>query len=866
MRALKRITVHNILPPALEPLNRLALNLHWCWDYRTQQIFSAMDPHEWERSQDPVQLLANISQERLQELANDPGFIDQVAERERALTAYLTANSWFQQPDESTHHAITGVAYFSPEFGVTSALPQYSGGLGILAGDHLKSASDLGVPLIGIGLFYSSGYFRQSLSRDAWQMESYPVSSPEMSPVTLVRDSDERPVTISVGLPGGKLLHAHVWLAQVGRVPLLLLDTDIELNDSSGREVTDRLYGGGSETRLQQEMLLGIGGVRALRAYCAVSGTEAPNVFHTNEGHAGFLGVERIRELVQGESALDFDQALEATRANTVFTTHTPVPAGIDRFPMDMITRYFGGDNAEPGVPVEKIMALGREDSGDYFNMAIMGFRLAGRANGVSELHGKVSREMFAHLWPGFDSADIPITSITNGVHAPTWVAPALVELAEQAGGVGDPDQIWDILGSAPAGDFWEVKRSLREALVTMSRERLRQSWLERGATESEVMWTSTVLDPTILTIGFARRVPSYKRLTLMLRDPERLRRLLTHPDRPIQMVIAGKAHPADDGGKALIAQLVQFADSADVRHRIVFLPNYDIGMATTLYPGCDIWLNNPIRPLEASGTSGMKAALNGALNLSIMDGWWDEWFDGMNGWAIPSASSWTDADARDDYEAQCMYDLIELEVAPMFYRRGQDGLPHDWLDMVRHTLRTLGPKVLATRMVKEYVNRLYAPAALSGATLARDSFHEARELARWKAHVREQWAYLLIDHVDTDIPGAAIAQGSVIPIRAYVHLAGLLPTDVCVEAVFGHVDSRDQIAGARHLALTPVQELGGGRWVFAGDIPVDQSGSLGYSVRMTPHHPHLASTADLGLLVAPVDPVAGGAPEIYLR
>jgi starch phosphorylase len=531
---------------------------------------------------------------------------------------------------------------------------------------------------------------------------------------------------------------------------------------------------------------------------------------------------------------------------------------------VELITRYFGGDNAEMGIPVERVIELGVESSGEFFNMAIMGFRLAGRANGVSVLHGEISRQMFAHLWPNFDVSDIPITSITNGVHAPTWVAPEIFQLAQEEFGTADPDTIWEKMSDIPVNRFWDVKRHLRNELVAMARKRLYESWLERGATPVELGWAQQVLDPEILTIGFARRVPSYKRLTLMLRDQERLRSLLTHPERPIQMVIAGKAHPADDGGKALIQKLVKFADQNDLRHRIVFLPNYDIEMATTLYPGCDIWLNNPIRPLEASGTSGMKAALNGALNLSIMDGWWDEWFDGNNGWAIPSADSLGDPELRDDFEARAMYDLIEFDVAPTFYRRGEDGIPHDWMNMVKHTLRTLGPKVLATRMVKDYVHRLYAPAAISGVDLERNSYQGASELAEWKHRVRSEWQHVSIEHVETDINKDLLILGNSIELRAYINIGNLSTEDISVQAIFGHVDSGDEIVEPNHLELTPEKNIGQGRWVYAGAVPLDKNGAFGYSVRATPSHASLASTADLGLQVIPLAQL--GVTEIVMR
>ncbi|MFM8895812.1 MAG: alpha-glucan family phosphorylase, partial [Actinomycetales bacterium] len=542
-------------------------------------------------------------------------------------------------------------------------------------------------------------------------------------------------------------------------------DSDVEENGPAEREVTDRLYGGGGEHRLQQELLLGIGGVRALRAYCRITGAPAPDVFHTNEGHAGFLGVERIREVVQSDAGLDFDQALQAVRAGTVFTTHTPVPAGIDRFPADLVQQYFGGDNAESRVPVERILRLGAEDfpGGDpaVFNMAVMGLRLAQRANGVSALHGRVSREMFDGLWPGFDPADVPITSITNGVHAPTWVARPIRELAHDGEEVLDEAFAWEAIASTPDDRLWAVKRLLREQLVRMTRDRLRDSWIDRGASPAQLGWIDQALDADVLTIGFARRVPSYKRLTLMLRDADRLRALLLDPQRPIQLVIAGKSHPADDGGKRLIQELVEFADGEDVRHRIAFLPNYDIGMATVLYPGCDVWLNNPIRPLEASGTSGMKAALNGALNLSILDGWWDEWFDGQNGWAIATADGFDDPNLRDDLEAAALYDLITQSVAPAFYELDHEGLPRRWLQMVRHTLRTLGPKVLASRMVREYVERLYLPAAASAQWASADGYAGARGLAQWKERVRGCWPGLAVEHVEADGVGDAVSLGT---------------------------------------------------------------------------------------------------------
>jgi glycogen phosphorylase len=859
VKAIRRFSVRPVLPEPLSPLHDLARNLRWSWHAETRALFKAADPRSWEAAgRDPVRTLGALSADRLQELAADRGFLRRLAVVSGDLHDYLTEPRWYQRAGQEPPRA---VAYFSPEFGITSALPQYSGGLGILAGDHLKSASDLGVPLIGVGLLYRHGYFRQSLSREGWQQEHYPVLDPDEMPLELLRDADGVPAGVTLALPGGRTLHASVRLAQVGRVPLLLLDSDVEENGTAEREVTDRLYGGGSEHRLLQEMLLGIGGVRAVRAYCRLTGHPAPEVFHTNEGHAGFLGLERIRELADAGSA--FDAALETVRAGTVFTTHTPVPAGIDRFDRDLVARHFGEDGELPGVDTQQVLALGRETyaGGDpsLFNMAVMGLRLAQSANGVSTLHGRVSREMFAGLWPGFDPVEVPITSVTNGVHAPTWTAP---EMPRDAHRLAD-------------GELWELRRTLREQLVHEVRDRLHVSCRQRGAARAELGWIDGVLDPEVLTIGFARRVPSYKRLTLMLRDPGRLTELLLHPTRPVQIVVAGKAHPADDGGKRLIQELVRFADDPRVRHRIVFLPDYGMAMARKLYHGCDVWLNNPLRPLEACGTSGMKAALNGCLNLSVLDGWWDEWYDPDFGWAVPTAdgqAAAADEQRRDDIEADALYRLVQDRVAPCFYDRGVSGsgLPDRWIEMVRQTLRRLGPKVPADRMVREYVERLYTPAARAHRALDGTA---AGRLAAWKTRVRREWPRVAVDrveHAGAGAEGASLELGSSLTVRVRVALGGLTPEEVEVQAVAGRVDEADAIAGgdAVRVALKPGTgpDLEG-RWTYEGPLALDRTGSFGYAVRVLPAHPLLSDPAELGLTTAPPDEVlSSGAAGVLLR
>jgi starch phosphorylase len=830
------------LPRPLAPLHDLMLNLRWSWHPPTVELFESIDPAGWAASGgDPVAMLSSMRPGRLADLAADEDFLRRVDAVLADLRGYTGEPRWYQSGAAGGPASLPkAIAYFSPEYGITAVLPQYSGGLGILAGDHLKSASDLGVPIIGVGLLYRHGYFTQSLSADGWQAERYPADDPNGLPLTLLRTPDGEPVKVSVGLADGRLLTAQVWLAQVGRVPLLMLDSYVEENEPALHEVTDRLYGGGSEHRLRQELLLGIGGVRAVRAFCAITGHPEPEVFHTNEGHAGFLGLERIREYVA--SGLSFNEALELSRAGTVFTTHTPVPAGIDRFPRELIERWYHS-GAEPGIGLDEVLALGAETypGGDphMFNMAVMGMRLAQRVNGVSVLHGQVSREMFAGLWPGFDTAEVPIGSITNGVHAPTWVAREVSDLGDSADAA-----------SADAGLLWSIRRQLRARMVTETRRRLRESWQQRGASGAELTWIDDVLDENVLTIGFARRVPSYKRLTLMLNDPHRLAGLLLDPERPIQIVIAGKAHPADEGGKRLIQQMVQFTDSETVRRRIVFLPDYDMALARYLVQGCDVWLNNPLRPLEACGTSGMKVALNGGLNLSVRDGWWDEWYDGGNGWEIPTADGVADPDRRDELEAAALYELLGKSVAPLFYDSGVDGVPHGWVEMMRHGLRSLGPLVRADRMVGDYVTNLYAPAARSSRALAAEGNRPARELAGWKDRVRRAWDQVRVEHVEAD--GTEPSLGAVLDVRVTAALGELSPADVRVELVYGRLGEDDEIVEPSYVTLA-ADESAPGR--FSGSVELGQPGPFGYTARILPDHPLLGTRAELGLVTYPEGP-----------
>ena len=858
MKAIRKFTVRAVLPEALAALDELAGNLRWSWHEPTRQLFEHIAPELWRSiGTDPVALLGAVDPARLVELAEDHDYVAGVNLVRDDLRAYLEQPRWYQGLEGDKPASI---AYFSPEFGIAAALPQYSGGLGILAGDHLKSASDLGVPLVGVGLFYKAGYFSQAISSDGWQLESYPLLDPDGLPLSVLRRADGSPVQVSLALPDDRTMHARVWEAKVGRIRLLMLDTDIPENSDELRQVTDRLYGGGGEHRLLQELLLGIGGARAVRLWSTLNGRPEPEVFHTNEGHAGFLGLERISSLIG--DGLSFAEALQVARAGTVFTTHTPVAAGIDRFETSLVRHYFETDLL-PGVAVDDLLGLGAESypggSPDVFNMAIMGLRLGQHANGVSKLHGEVSRRMFSGLWPGFDASEVPITSITNGVHAPTWTDPSLKALAENRLGTSDTSSADWASSAVTDQDLWEVRGDMRRQFVLDARRRIGAAWLEQNPGGLVPAWINQVFDPNVLTIGFARRVPTYKRLTLMLHDPERLRALLLHPEHPVQIVIAGKSHPADEEGKRLIQKIVQFAADPELRTRIAFLPDYNIGMAQLMYPGTDVWLNNPLRPLEACGTSGMKAALNGALNLSILDGWWPEYFDGQNGWAIPSADSAPNSAERDRIEAEALYELIEHQVAPPFYDRNHDGVPERWVANIRHTLAGLSPELNAGRMVREYVQKLYRPAGASEARLSANNYRAARELSIWKARILGAWPGVAVEHVESGGVAPVPQVGDELRLRAHVQLNGLAPEDVTVQVVYGKSLGGDDLTDVSTQALDPINDAlsldatetlaPGAPTLFTGTVELDRAGGFGYTVRVVPRNDLLSSPAEMGLV-----------------
>lgn len=860
VRAVRTFRVAPSLPDALAPLAELAGNLRWAWDPETRELFRWADPGMWEESGgNPVALLGRLGSGRLAELAEDEAYQAAVAERHESLREALAQSRWAQRRASQPPR----VAYFSPEFGISAVMPTYSGGLGVLAGDHLKAASDLGLPLVGVGLLYRFGYVRQHLDADGWQQEAYPDLNPHLLPLSRLEGRGGEPVTVEVDLAGSPVA-VQVWVARVGRVPLLLLDTDVPGNAPGDRGVTDRLYGGDAEHRLRQELVLGIGGMRALRAAEAAGALEGlggpPQVFHSNEGHAGFLGLERLRELVDAGCAVD--TALEAVRAATLFTTHTPVAAGIDKFPRALVERYLERPAAEAGLDLDRLLAIGRlEGEEGEFNMAALGLRLSARANGVSELHGRVARRMFAGLWPDLDPDEVPIAALTNGVHAATWIGPEQRELYDRhlpPDWRRNPDA-WAQAGQIPDETLWRARNRARERLVAEIRRRVRRQAQRRGERGGTLGWVDELLDPDALTIGFARRFAEYKRGALLLRQPERLRALLADPDRPVQLVFAGKAHPRDDAGKHIIREIVHLAAQPELRSRLVFVEDYDMALAAELYAGCDVWLNTPRRPLEACGTSGQKAVLNGALHCSVLDGWWDELYDGDNGFAIggreagePGAAGEPgepggppDREQQDAADAQALFDVLERSVVPRFYDRSESPLPRRWLATVRHSLATLARPVLAGTMVRRYTREHYEPLAARGERLAADGAAAAVRLAAWKQRVAAAWPQVAVTDVDADAGEAR--KGEQRRVAATVKLGELDPADVAVEALHGPVRADGEIESPRRLPLEPAGEDGGGLRA-EGVVTCEVAGEYGVAVRARPHHDDLGDDLELGL------------------
>ncbi len=842
MQPIRTFNVSPSLPPRLEPLRQLAYNLHWDWNVETKDLFRRLDPDLWESSHhNPVLMLGTISQVRLLEVVEDEGFLAQMDRANRQLADYLQENTWYQK--QRSQQPKECYAYFSAEFGLVDSLPIYSGGLGVLAGDHLKSASDLGLPLVGVGLSYQQGYFAQYLNADGWQQERYPINDFYNMPIHLERNADGSELRIAVNYPGREV-YARVWRVQVGMVPLYMMDTNIEPNKPYDQDITNQLYGGDIDMRIHQEIMLGIGGVRMLKAL----GYEV-TAYHMNEGHAGFSALERIRILIQ-EEGLDYAQARQVVASSNIFTTHTPVPAGIDLFAPDKILYYLGHYADIFGLPREQFLGLGRENTGDLsapFSMAVLALKMATFSNGVAQLHGVVSRQMFQGLWQKVPVDEVPITAITNGVHARSCVAKSTQELYDRYLGPNwssapSDSQLWERMAAIPDEELWRNHERCRLDMILYVRDHLVKHLRDRGASASDIAQAQEVLDPNVLTIGFARRFATYKRATLWMRDVERIKRLLLgNKHRKVQFVIAGKAHPKDIPGKELIRDINHFIREQYLEKQVVFVPNYDIHIARLMVAGCDVWLNTPRRPREASGTSGMKASMNGLPNLSVLDGWWDEADYARTGWAIGHGENYDDPNYQDEVEANALYDLLEKEVVPLFYdHRDVDGLPRPWVAKMKDAIRLNCPFFNTARMVREYAEKAYFPASDRHQILKADNYAPTRELATWKAKLSEHWFNIRIKDMDVST-GAAIEVNQTVNVKAKLDLATLTNEDVQVELYQGAIDANGEIVNA----VTVVMDYQGqdtGLSVYTADITYTTSGLQGLSLRVLPKHQHLSS------------------------
>jgi starch phosphorylase len=819
--------VQPALPAALSRLSELAYNLLWVWDRDIRSMFRRLDVAEWRSSShNPVRMLGQVSQATLEKAAADPRFVAMYQKSCDRLDAYMQG----APPDSGKL-----IAYFSMEYGLAECLPIYSGGLGVLSGDHLKGASDLALPLIGVGLLYQKGYLRQSLNPDGWQIEKSPENDFYTLPLRPVVKEDGSELIVEIPMPGGDIF-AKVWKIQVGRVRLFVLDTNIPQNpDPNVRDITDQLYGGDSNTRIRQEIVLGIGGLRALRAM----GIE-PTVFHMNEGHSAFLALERIRVLM-ANYGLTFDEAIETCRANNVFTTHTPVPAGIDLFDPGLMHHYFTGYCQKTGFSIDQLMSLGRRnphDHGEPFSMAILAIRTSCWRNGVSALHGVVSREMWQDLWPNVPAWEIPITHVTNGVHVGSWVNGDLVALYDNylqpdwKDKATDPDT-WKLIDDIPDAEIWEAHKKRKRQLISFVRNRLLQGAQQRKAASPEIRRLSEALDPDIFTIGFARRFATYKRATLMLRDLPRLKRLLTNNRMPVQILVAGKAHPKDIPGKTLIREIFQLSRDPEIANRLVFVEDYSIAVARELVHGVDIWLNNPRRGEEACGTSGMKAGINGVLNLSILDGWFDESYEVSGGWAIGDREPYSDD--QDEIHASSVLSMLENEILPLYYAARADEVPTEWVKRMKQSIRALTPQYDARRMLDDYSRLLYDPAHEYRAETRSDNFNRSKERVAWDRQIQAAWPNVRFVEVG-GAPHGPVLSGHPMPLRAVVDLAGLVPKDVRVEAVIGRIDADGALEDTEIVRLAAMDQRGAA-WTFGCDYAPHQTGRLGCAFRVSSNH-----------------------------
>jgi glycogen phosphorylase len=846
IKPIATINVVPNLPPSLERLRELAYNLRWSWDHETIALFRRLDRDLWEATgRNPVWMLGRISQQQLQDAANDEAFMAHLDRVCTAFDSYMdeSTGTWYSRNHGSRPEKPT-IAYFSTEFGLTECLRNYSGGLGILSGDHMKSASDLSLPLVGVGILFQEGYFAQYLNVDGYQQEAYPINDYPNQPVRKVLDKDGRPLLVKTPLPG-RVLCAQIWHVQVGRVPLYLLDTNIPENAlPEDRNLTDRLYGGDRRTRIRQELLLGIGGLQALH----LLGID-PLVCHMNEGHSAFLGLERIRVMLEKNPNLTFEEARDICASGDLFTTHTPVPAGLERFGFDLVDEHFPYMWQALKLTREQFIDLGRENMGGYelFSMAVLAVNLSSAANGVARLHGVVSRDMWQWMYPRLPKDEVPVGHVTNGIHVETWTSREMGTLYDRyldPSWREDPTnaETWAAVDRIPDAELWRTHERRRERLVAFCRDRLKQTLTTRGYPLSEIAAAEEALNPDALTIGFARRFATYKRATLIFSDPARLSRILNSADRPVQLIFAGKAHPHDQPGKEFIRGIVQMSRLPEFRNHVVFIENYDMAIARALVQGVDVWLNNPRRPLEASGTSGMKVIYNGGLNASTIDGWWEEGYDPQVGWAIGNGEEYApdQENLQDKIEAEALYTLLEKEIVPLYYeQRSRDNLPREWIAKVKRSMKKLAPFFNTTRMVQEYATKYYLPMAERFAQLTEPDLKRGKTYAEWRQKLYTSWPAVRITSVQAK--SANLPIGTPQTVRAWVDLGSLKPQDVIVQLYHGTLNTAGNIINGETIDMPVTKDQPEGSvYQFEAQVVYDSTGQHGVSVRVLPHHPDL--------------------------
>lgn len=849
IRPIEILNVSPSLPDELQCALEIAYNMRWCWNHDTTDLFRRLDRNLWEQvDMNPVKLLGRLGRDRIDQILRDDALLAHLDRVYKSLKDYMADKNIWYSPELAKCEGFLA-AYFSLEFGLNETLPVYSGGLGMLAGDHLKAASDLGVPLVGMGLLYQEGYFRQYLNADGWQQEAYVDNDFYTMPVKPVIGEDGAQLSIMVEFPTGPV-KALIWKIQVGRVDLYLLDTNSADNRPEDRIITSALYGGDLDLRIRQEILLGIGGVRALNAIGL-----SPTVYHMNEGHSAFLALERIR-MYKSRENISFWEAHSLVRASNCFTTHTPVPAGNDVFPSKMVMEYFKAALPEYGITEKEFLGLGRQNmnnENEDFCMTVLAIKEAAFINGVSKLHGSVSRAMWKNIWPVLPLDEIPITHVTNGVHTNTWISKEMADLLHRYLGPRwekDPadEELWNRVDLIPAEELWRTHERRRERLVAFARRRLEIQLAARGSSESEVRQASEVLNPEALTLGFARRFATYKRGTLLFRNLDRLLSILGNRERPVQIIFAGKAHPRDTAGKELIRDIIHNVRHPVLRRNIVFIENYDMFIARYLVQGVDVWLNTPRRPLEASGTSGMKVSANGGINASILDGWWCEAYELGNGWSIGRGEEYQNTEYQDDIEADALYDLLEKEIIPTFYNRGMDGLPRKWIEMMKSNMKTVCPQFNTSRMVKDYTVRGYIPGSRRQERMSKDNCEGAKQFALWKNRIRDLWRGVKIIGVKSSAT-KGVKVDDRITVEAEIELAGLTPEDVIVQIVYGSIDADGRIIAPEKVAMTCNGGGEGGKRIFKGEMVCHTSGRYGHTVRVLPRHEMLTDPFKMGLI-----------------